>query len=87
MLETFLHAVIAGVVVLRRETELVVDGQRTGVGCHDEDRVLEIDLPTETVGQMAFFHDLEQHVEDIGVSLLDFVEQHHGIRSAANLFR
>ena len=42
-------------------------------------------LPAEAVGQAAFFHDLQQHVEDVGVGLLDFVEQHDGVGPAADL--
>ncbi len=31
------------------------------------------------IGQSALFHDLEEHVEDVGVRLLDFVEQNHRV--------
>ena len=34
----------------------------------------------------AFFHHLQQHVEHVGMGFLDFVEQHHGVRPAADLF-
>ena len=56
-----------------------------GVGGHDDDRVREVDVAAEAVGQPAFFHDLQQHVEDVGVGLLDFVEQHDGVGPAADL--
>ena len=55
------------------------------VGGHDEHNVLEVDLAAEAVGQMAFLHDLQQHVKDVGVGLLDFVEQHHCIGASSNL--
>ena len=32
-----------------------------------------------------FFHHLQQHVEHVGMGLLDFVQQHHGVRPAADL--
>ena len=37
--------------------------------------VAEVDVAAERVGQPAFLHDLEEHVEDVGVRLLDLVEQ------------
>ena len=46
--------------------------------------MLKSTLPAEAVGQAAFLHDLQQHVEDVRVGLLDFVEQHHRVRPAAD---
>ena len=39
----------------------------------------------DVIGQPAFLHDLQQHVPDVGVGLLDFVEQDHAVGPAANL--
>ena len=43
-------------------------------------------MPAEAVGQAAFFHHLQQHVEHVGMGLFDFVEQHDRVRPAADLF-
>ncbi len=44
----------------------------------------EVGLATVVVGQGGVVHDLEQNVEQIGVGLLDFVEQEHGVGVLAN---
>ena len=49
---------------------------------HDDDRVAEIDLAPLGVGEIAVFHDLEEHVEGFRVGLLDFVEQDDRVRLA-----
>ena len=41
-------------------------------------------MPAKAVGQAAFFHDLQEHVEDVGMGLFDFVEQHDAVRPAAD---
>src|SRR5215204_3462174 len=51
---------------------------------HDQDRVGEADGAALAVGEPALVHDLEQHVEDVRVGLLDLVEEHDGIRPAPN---
>ena len=53
---------------------------RTGIGGHDQDDVAEVDLLAVVIGQLAVIHDLQQHVEQIGMRLLDFVEQQHAMR-------
>ena len=35
---------------------------------------------------MAFFHDLQQHVVNVRMGLLDFVEQNHRVRTTTNAF-
>ena len=50
------------------------------IGGHDQDHVAEIDLLAVGVGENPVVHDLQQDVVDVLVSLLDFVEQHHGVR-------
>ncbi len=51
---------------------------------HDHYRVLEVDGPSLAVGQPALVEDLQQHVEDIWVSLLDLVEQQHRVGPPAD---
>ena len=82
------HRLVAGVIIglLETESRFVLDRFSTRVGRHDQNGVAEVDVAAERVGQAAFFHDLQQHVEDIGMSLFDFVEQHHGVGTAADLF-
>ena len=87
-LEPLLHLLVArGVVAAAVEAEDVARRGRLGpdVGGHDHDRVLEVDVAAEAVGQPAFLHDLEEHVEDVGVRLLDLVEQDDRVGAAADL--
>ena len=42
---------------------------------HDQHGVLEVDRAALAVGQAAVVHHLQQDVEDVGVGLLDLVEQ------------
>ena len=50
------------------------------IGRHDQDHVAEIDLLAVVIGQLAVIHDLQQHVEEVGMRLLDLVEQQHAMR-------
>ncbi len=50
------------------------------VGGHDDHRVPEIDLPPLRIGDPAVVEHLQQGIEDVGVGLLDLVEEHHGVR-------
>ena len=52
---------------------------RTGIGRHDQNDVAEVDLLAIVVGQLAVIHDLQQHVEQIRMCLLDLVHQHHAV--------
>ena len=47
--------------------------------------MLEIDRPALRVGQPAVVEDLKQDVEDVGMRLLDFVEEEHRVRPAPHL--
>jgi hypothetical protein len=51
---------------------------------HDDDRVLEVDRAPLGVGETTVLEDLQQRVEDVGVGLLDLVEQHHRERLATH---
>ncbi len=59
---------------------------RAHVGGHDDDRVAEIHRPALVVGKAPVVQYLEQDVEDVGVGLLDLVEQHHRVGFAADRF-
>ena len=61
-------------------------GGGADVAGHDQHGVAEIHLAALAVGQAAVLENLQQDVEDVRVRLFDFVEQHHGIRTAADCF-
>src|SRR5258708_7407767 len=62
------------------------DVLRPDVRRHDEHGVAEVDGAALGVGEPALIEDLEQHVEDVGVRLLDLVEQHDGVGTAPDGF-
>ena len=67
--------------LLRREAEgRLGHVGGAGIGGHDQDDVAEIDLLAVVVGQLAVIHDLQQHVEQVRMRLLDLVEQQHAMR-------
>ena len=87
-LNLHLHLLVGvAVIVIRRETKVQALGDipRTEVRGHDDDGVLEVDLTALGVGQTTLFENLQQRVEDVGVSLLDLVEEHNGERLATHL--
>ncbi|CAB4920216.1 unannotated protein [freshwater metagenome] len=51
---------------------------------HDDHRVPEIDLPALRIGDPAVIEHLQQGIEDVGMGLLDLVEEHHGVRLATH---
>ena len=51
------------------------------------DGVPEVDRAAVAVGQPPVVEDLQQDVEDLGVRLLDLVEQDHGVRAPPHGFR
>ena len=64
------------------EDDLAPDVRR-----HDDDGVAEVDRAALRIRQPAVVEDLEQDVEDVGVRLLDLVEQDHRVRPPPNGFR
>ena len=54
---------------------------------HDQHRVAEVDGAALAVGQAAVVEHLQQDVEDLGVRLLDLVEQDDAVRAAAHRLR
>ena len=57
---------------------------RADVAGHDHDRVAEADGSALGIGQAPVVEELKQDVEDVGMGLLDLVEQHHLVRAAAD---
>ena len=51
------------------------DFMGTEVTGHDDDRILEVDDPAFAIGQAAIIENLQQDVENIGMSLFDFIEE------------
>ena len=51
---------------------------------HDQHDVGEVDRAALAVGEAAVVEQLQQHVEHVGVGLLDLVEQHHRVGPAAH---
>ena len=56
---------------------------RADVARHDEDRVARIDLAAVRVTQSPFVEHLQEDVEHFRRGFLDFIEQHHTVRAAA----
>jgi hypothetical protein len=52
---------------------------RAGVAGHDQHDLAEVGLAAVVVRQGRVVHHLQQDVEDVGVRLLDLVEQHHAV--------
>src|SRR5712691_5550682 len=50
------------------------------IGGHDQDHVAEVDPLAVVIGELAVIHDLEEHVEEVWMRLLDLVEQQHAMR-------
>ena len=57
-------------------------GQFGGAGIrrHDQDDIAEIDDFAVVIGQLPVIHDLQEDVEQVGMRLLDFVEQEDAVR-------
>ena len=70
----------------RIPSSTIVAGDPVGadVRGHDQDRVGEVDRAALAVGEPAVVHDLQQHVEDVRVRLLDLVEQDDRVGPAAH---
>ena len=67
-------------VVQRRVDEV----GRAEVAGQDQQRVAEVDRAALAVGEPAVVEHLQQDVEDLGVGLLDLVEEHDGVGPAAD---
>ena len=65
----------------------LLDFARAEVGCHHDDRVLEVHRAALSVGHAAIVKNLQQDVEHVGMRLFDLVEQNHAVGLAAHGFR
>src|SRR5512133_1670458 len=74
-LRVFLGTELTAAVVL-------LNDRRADVARHDDDRVFKVHRPTLPISQSPVVQDLEQHVENIMVSLFDFIEEHHAVGPA-----
>src|SRR5215468_1900800 len=85
--DLFLHPLVGGLLPFREEAggRALADEARAEVGGHDEDGVLEIHHVAHGVGEAAVVQHLQEHVEDIGMRLLDLVEEHDRVGPAAHL--
>src|SRR3954469_5174109 len=77
------HAVARGEAELPRGDEVLAAHVRG----HDDHRVLEVHRPTLGIRQSPVVEHLEQDVEDIGVGLLDLVEEHDAVGTTPDLLR
>ena len=81
-----LHHLVTGlledffIIAAIQQGKVVLDDIGADVGGHDDDGVLEVHRTALVVGQTAVVQDLQQDVEHVGVSLLDFIQQDDGIR-------
>ena len=60
---------------------------RTEIGSHDQNGILKIDRAAFRIRQATIVQDLQEHVENIRMRFLDFVEEDHTVRPATNCFR
>src|SRR4051812_15303628 len=65
-------------------TRVLEDVGAADVRRHDDDGVPEIDGAALRIGESPIVENLEQNVEHVRMRLLDLVEQHDGVRAAAN---
>ena len=56
------------------------------VAGEDDDAVAEVDLAAFRVVHAALVEDLEEELEDVGMGLFDFVQQHDRVRPATDGF-
>ena len=69
-------------------SEKPIDGSahlaRAGVGRQDQHGVAEVGFPAGVVGERGVVHHLQQDVVDVGMRLLELVEEHHAVRVRAD---
>src|SRR2546421_12225065 len=81
-LHTLIVSLISPGLVLRlleAHRSLFIEQGCTDIRGHDNDRIAEVYRTSFGISQLAIFKDLEKHVEDIGMSLFDFIEQDHTV--------
>src|SRR4051812_18838878 len=78
------HALARVLADLAALVDPVEQVHRADVRRHDDDRVAEVDRAALRVGQAAVVEELQEGVEDVGVRLLDLVEEHDAVGLAAH---
>ena len=63
---------------------LLQDPLAADVARHDDDRIPEVDGSALRIGEAPVIEDLQQDVEDVGMGLLDLVEEDDRVRPAAD---
>ena len=74
------HGISLGLHVQR----LVREELRAQIGGQDQQGVAEVNRTPLAVGQPAVIEYLQQDVENLGMRLLHFVQEHHRVRAATN---
>ena len=87
LVDLCLHPLVTHCFVVLGEAQVrLAQVTSTEVRGHDQHRVAEVNRTTLAVGQATLFEDLQQCVEDVGVCLFNFVEQHYREWLAAHSF-
>ncbi|MNI50110.1 hypothetical protein D3C73_1047540 [compost metagenome] len=60
--------------------------RRADIRGHDDNGVLEVDDPALGIGEPSVIEQLQQDVEHLRMRLFHFVQQHDGVRLAADRF-
>ena len=68
------------------ERRMLRDELAAEVRGHDDHGVLEVDRAAFAVGQPPVVQQLEQHVQYLGMGLLDFIEEHHRVGAPPHRF-
>jgi len=82
LVEQLFHLLIVGLLgpLPEAETGLVLNQIGSDIARHNQDHVLEINMPSERIRQTPFFHNLQKHIIHIGMGLFDLIQQKHRIR-------
>src|SRR6516162_5075012 len=70
----------------KAQSRLAFDQLGAHVRGHDDNRVPEIDLLAEAIGDFALFQNLEEQMHHIRVSLFDLIEEHYRVGVTSNRF-
>ncbi len=65
---------------------LVLNQIGTDITGHNKNDIFEVDVSAEAVGQPALFHNLQQHIVNVGMCLLDFIQKQYGIGPSPDSF-
>src|SRR5579885_1607778 len=85
VVDLLLHLLVGdGLVGLAEAHRRLAEVGGAQVRGHDQHGVAEVDRAPLGVGEATLLEDLQQRVEDVGVGLLDLVEEHHRERLAAH---